>query len=66
MKTCWLQYLLWLIIASLGVVSVLSACGQKGQLYRPTAQVAPPVADGPVINADSDNNPPPSSTTKKP
>ncbi len=35
MKHCWAQYLLWLVIAVLGTGSALSACGQKGPLYRP-------------------------------
>jgi predicted small lipoprotein YifL len=38
MKTCWAQYLLWLVIAVMGAGSMLSACGQKGALTRP----APP------------------------
>jgi hypothetical protein len=36
MKFCWAQYLLWLVIALLGAGSMLSACGQKGDLVRPT------------------------------
>ncbi|HHH49235.1 MAG TPA: hypothetical protein ENK51_10165 [Gammaproteobacteria bacterium] len=39
MKTCWAQYLLWLVVAILGVGGMLSACGQKGALYRPAPQV---------------------------
>jgi hypothetical protein len=35
MKTCWAQYLLWAVIVILGAASALSACGQKGDLYRP-------------------------------
>lgn len=35
MKSCWAQYLLWLVIVLLGTGSVLSACGQKGALYHP-------------------------------
>lgn len=35
MKFCWAQYLLWLVIAVLGAGSMLSACGQKGDLVRP-------------------------------
>ena len=33
MKICWAQYLLWLAIAVPGMGSVLTACGQKGDLY---------------------------------
>ncbi|PLY12432.1 MAG: hypothetical protein C0631_16955 [Sedimenticola sp.] len=32
---CWARYLLWLTIAVLGSGSMLSACGQKGDLYLP-------------------------------
>jgi len=32
---CRAQWLLWLVIALLGLGSALSACGQKGDLYRP-------------------------------
>jgi len=30
---CWARYLLWAVIAVFGVGSMLSACGQKGDLY---------------------------------
>lgn len=32
---CWARYLLWLVIAVLGIGNMLSACGQKGDLYLP-------------------------------
>jgi len=32
---CWARYLLWITVAVLGVGSLLSACGQKGDLYLP-------------------------------
>ncbi|MET0093764.1 MAG: lipoprotein [Sedimenticola sp.] len=32
---CWPRYILWLTIAILGTGSMLSACGQKGDLYLP-------------------------------
>jgi len=32
---CWAQYLLWAVIAILGSGSLLSACGQQGNLYLP-------------------------------
>ena len=35
MKGCWAQYLLWLVIAVLGVGAMLTGCGQKGDLYLP-------------------------------
>jgi hypothetical protein len=39
MKYCWAQYLLWLVIAILGAGSMLSACGQKGDLVRPDVNI---------------------------
>jgi len=44
MKTCGAHYLLWLVIALLGLGSMMTACGQKGNLYRPAEIVATPVA----------------------
>ncbi len=47
MKFCWAQYLLWGVIATLGILSILAnaGCGQKGDLYlpdqRPPAQEQP-------------------------
>ncbi|MEJ2060306.1 MAG: lipoprotein [Gammaproteobacteria bacterium] len=38
MRPCWAQWLLWAVIAVLGVGSMLSACGQKGPLYLPPEQ----------------------------
>ncbi len=35
---CWARYLLWLVIAVLGVGNMLSACGQKGDLYLPAQE----------------------------
>ena len=35
MKRCWATYALWLVIAVLAVGSMVSACGQKGDLYLP-------------------------------
>ncbi|MCU7812399.1 MAG: lipoprotein [Candidatus Thiodiazotropha sp. (ex Notomyrtea botanica)] len=34
---CWPRTLLWLIIAGLGILNLLSACGQKGPLFLPPA-----------------------------
>lgn len=50
MKSCWAQYLLWLVIAVLGTGSALSACGQKGDLYqsdRSTASKEPSAVKAP-------------------
>jgi predicted small lipoprotein YifL len=35
MKPCWAQYVLWLCVALAGAGAMLSACGQKGDLYLP-------------------------------
>ena len=35
MRICWAQYTLWAVIAVLGVVSMLSGCGSKGDLVLP-------------------------------
>ncbi len=35
MKFCWANTLFILVIITLGTLSVLSACGQKGDLYLP-------------------------------
>ncbi len=32
---CWPRYILWAIIAVLGIGNMLTACGQKGDLYLP-------------------------------
>jgi predicted small lipoprotein YifL len=34
---CWSRNLLWLVIAILGILNLISACGQKGPLYLPPA-----------------------------
>ena len=38
MKWCRAELLLYLVIAILGIGSMLSACGQKGPLYLPDKQ----------------------------
>ncbi len=35
---CWARYLLWLVVAVLGIGNMLSACGHKGDLYLPEPQ----------------------------
>lgn len=32
---CWAQYALWLVIAILGIATLLGGCGAKGDLYLP-------------------------------
>ena len=39
---CWPRYLLWLVIAALGTSSMLTACGQKGDLYLPDKTIEQP------------------------
>ncbi|MGD9164055.1 MAG: lipoprotein [Chromatiales bacterium] len=34
---CWPRSLLWLVIALLGTLNLITACGQKGPLYLPPA-----------------------------
>ncbi len=68
MKTCWAQYLLWLVIAILGVGGVLSACGQKGALYRPTPEAvsASAVGDAPDVVKPEDTVSKKTATKPKP
>lgn len=35
MRFCWGQYALWAVIAVLGIVSMQSGCGARGDLYLP-------------------------------
>jgi len=35
MRLCWAQIAFILVVAALGLASMLSACGQKGPLYLP-------------------------------
>lgn len=35
---CWPRCLLWTLVALLGLGNMLSACGQKGDLYLPEKQ----------------------------
>jgi len=53
MKSCWAQYLLWLVIAVLGTGSALSACGQKGALYQPEPSAHEGPSASPVKNEPS-------------
>jgi predicted small lipoprotein YifL len=45
---CWSRNLLWLVIAILGTLNLISACGQKGPLY-------PPPPDKPAQSEQSPN-----------
>lgn len=42
MKICWPNALLILVIVVLGTLSMLSACGRKGDLYLPDDAAAKP------------------------
>ncbi|MCF7985630.1 MAG: lipoprotein [Thiohalocapsa sp.] len=46
---CWAKYLLYATIAVLGTAQMLSACGQKGDLYLPE----PPSQSGPPAPAEA-------------
>lgn len=35
MRFCWAQYGLWAAVAILGLVSLFSGCGAKGDLFLP-------------------------------
>lgn len=56
MRICWAQYLFWAVIAVLGIVSMLSGCGAKGDLYLPPEQKqaapAQPTPQNPTDNAN--------------
>lgn len=39
---CWARYLFFIVVAALGILSMLGACGQKGPLYLPEATSAKP------------------------
>ncbi len=43
---CWPRTLLWLVIALIGSLNLLSACGQKGPLYLPPPEEAPATQQG--------------------
>ena len=45
MKPCWAQYVLWFCVALAGTGALLSACGQKGDLYLPE-EAADQAAEG--------------------
>lgn len=59
---CWARYLLYALIALVGVGQMLSACGQKGDLYLPepteskrqpsTADTPPELPSEPLGPAD--------------
>jgi len=38
MNTCWAKYALLIVVMVLGSLSMLSACGKKGNLTLPDAQ----------------------------
>ncbi len=41
MRPCWAQILFLLVVLTLGTLSLLSACGQKGPLYLPDERPHP-------------------------
>lgn len=63
---CWARTLFIFVVVVLGALSMLNACGQKGDLYLPDEPPAAPVPQGqdvpavptPPANADSAAQPP--------
>jgi predicted small lipoprotein YifL len=55
MRFCWAQYAFWAVIVALGVVTLLSGCGAKGDLYLPPEQEQAAPAQPAPQNA-TDNN----------
>lgn len=43
---CWARTLFILVVVALGVLSMLNACGQKGDLYLPEQPETTPTAPG--------------------
>lgn len=41
MRLCWAQIVFIMVVAVLGLGSILSACGQKGPLYLPDHTAKP-------------------------
>jgi len=57
MRFCWAQYLFWAVITALGIISMLSGCGAKGELYLPPEQQqTAPVQPAPQATPDNTNN----------
>lgn len=42
---CWARTLFIFVVIALGALSMLNACGQKGDLYLPEHSPAPPAGD---------------------
>lgn len=59
MRFCWAQYSLWAAVAVLGMLSLFSGCGAKGDLFMPPPEpvekssVAAPEAGDDVVQAES-------------
>ncbi len=51
---CWARTLFIVVVVSLGTLGMMSACGQKGDLYLPepaSKTATPPGADVPAVPA---------------
>ncbi len=56
MRFCWAQYAFWAVIVALGVITLLSGCGAKGDLYLPPEQKqAAPVQPAPQNTPDNNS-----------
>lgn len=56
MRFCWAQYALWAVIIALGVMSMLTGCGAKGDLYLPPEQEQTAPAQPAPQNTTNNNN----------
>ncbi len=50
---CWARTLFFLVVAVLGIASMIGACGQKGPLYLPEAPVVEEPVPGSSGNAET-------------
>lgn len=64
MRFCWAQYSLWAAVAVLGMLSLFSGCGAKGDLFMPPPEpvekssvAAPEAADDAVPETPAEAEP---------
>lgn len=48
MKTCWPKFVFYLVVLSLGLGQMLTACGQNGSLYLPKPEKIEPATSQPA------------------
>jgi len=49
---CWARYVFLIVVAALGTLSLIGACGRKGPLYLPEPTPAPTAEQAPASGAD--------------